>query len=314
MALAFKREQKTWEEGGRKDAMDRISAAVGKEIPIEVDYDSIKGIAGESEWYSGKPENRNCLALRYLNEQGKWICLSIEDVAKDEFGKEAVGENISKIWFNVTDKGPKGVDMREMKCFDVSLDGKTLKITCNLDYTQYIGQSFPYSELAKFIVELLDPIYELSFKRMRKQLEDGKLKDQIERLKSSLGYDLPVEVDYDQIIKIPGKGEWYSGKWEPRSVIALRYIEEQGLWGIVFAFEGVGGDDLGKEALKETFDKVVVHVMDDATKGADMRDFKWHKWEKKGKEGHLTHHLDFTGYVGQSFPYADLRKVIEGQL
>jgi hypothetical protein len=314
MALAFKREVKTWEDGGRKDASDRITAAVGKEVPLEVDYDAIKAINGEGEWYSGKKENNNAMALRYLNEQGKWICLAMEGVAKDEFGKEAVAENITKIWMTVTDKGPKGCDMRDIKCFDIALEAKTLKITCNLDFTSYLGQNFPYSDIEKKIVKLLDPLYDLSFKRMRDAVEKGKLKDQTNRIKDSLGYPIDIEIDWDQISKLPGEAVWYSDRPEPRSVIALRYIEENGLWGIVFAFEGIGKDELGKEALQETFNKVIVRVTPDAPKGADMRDIKFHKWEKNGKTGILTHNLDFLNYVGQNFPYDELKKIIEGQL
>jgi len=314
MALAFKREQKTWEEGGRQDAMGRISAVYGKEIPIEVDYESIKGIQGQGEWYSGKPEGNNALALRYLNEQGKWICISIETVGEDDVGKEALREHIQKILFLVTDKGVKGCDMRDIKCFDVAVENKTLKITCNLDFTGYIGQSFPYSDIDKLISKALHNKGGLLFNRMKKQLEDGKLKDMNSRLESSLGFSFPIEVDWESLRMIQGVGEWYADKPEPRSVIGCRYLEDQGLFGVMYVFESIGGDDLGKEAMKDAFSKVVVHVTDLAPKGSDMRSIDNHTMEKKGKVVHITHNLDFTSHVGQTFPSDEMKKLVEAQL
>jgi len=314
MALAFKREQKTWEEGGRKNAWDRISAAVGKEIPIEVDYDALKGISGEGEWYSGKKENNNALALRYLNEQAQWICLTIEGIANDDYGKECCAEHLNKIWFTITDKGKKGCDMRSITCFDVALEAKTLKITCNLDFTSYIAQSFPYDEIMKIAKALLEPKYFLEFKRQRKKVEEGNQKYYQDRLTSSLGYETPFEIDWEGIKQIQGTAEWYSEKPEPRNVLAGRYLEECAIAGVVYAFEAVGKDDLGKEAMKETFTKVVFHVTDQAPKGADLREMSTHKWEKIGTEGHLTCNLDFTSYVGQSFPDGGLKSIVETQL
>jgi len=314
MALAYKREQKTWEEGGRADAMSRISAVYGKEVPIDVDYESIKGIQGQSEWYSGKPENNNALALRYMNEQGKWICIAIETVGNDDLGKEALQEHVHKIWFNITDKGPKGSDMREIKNFNVSIEQKTLKITCNLDFTQYIGQSFPYDDIAKLVTRALEPKCNLEFNRMKKQVEDGKLKDMVSRLESSLGYNFPMEIDWESARMLEGQAIWYQDKPEPRGVIAGRYLEDQGLFGVMYVFESIGGDDLGKEALKESFSKVVLHVTDQAPKGSDMRSIEFHKMEKKGKEIHITHNLDFTGTVGQTFPSDEMKKIVEAQL
>lgn len=314
MALAFKRGQKELEEGGFKDAASRIEAAAGKAIPLEADYDSIKALAGESEWYSGKKEGNNSIALRYLNEQGKWICITVESICKDDLGKEAFTANVEKIVFKVTDKGPKNCDMRDIKFFNCKIESKVLEITCNLDFTQYVGQSFPYSDMTKVIEKMLESGTSLAFNRMKLELEEGKLKEMQSRLASSLGYEIPIEIDWEPIRALPGDAIWYSEKPEPKGVIGLRYVQEQGLWGIIYAFESVGKDDLGKEALQETFKKIVVHVTAEGPKNCDMREFKFHPCEKKGKEFHITHKLDFTQYVGQNFPYSDCAKAIEGMM
>jgi len=311
--LSYKRGRKLIEDKKYKELVNnRLHKTLGFALNVEVDYESCRTLPGTAIWYSDRPEPKSVIGLRYIEEQGlAGVVYALEAIGKDDLGKEALKEVVDKVVIVVTDKLPAKGDMRKIDNFGLTLENKVFTAVCNLDFTAYVGQSLPYDDMSKKLIRFMEPHFELQFKRQRKQFEDKKYKEMAKRLEGTLKYEMPIEVDFESCRAIKGEAIWYSDKPEPRAVIAVRYLEEQGLAGLVYALEAVGKDELGREALKETFTKIVVHVTGDAPPKSDLRKIQFHTLEKKGNEGHLTHNLDFTQYVGQSFPYSDLKPLIE---
>jgi len=317
MALAFKREQKTLEEGGLKDCISNIVSYTGLNIPVEVDYDSIKQIPGESVWSNSQKEGSNLIALRYINDQMKYVYLTISEIAKDDVGKEALTKVVKKVRLNVTANGKPGIDMRDPSTFTVSVQDGTLLITANLDFTQYVGQSYPYTEIARIVEQQIEGNTNVLFNRAKAEFMNGNFASYYSRLTSSLGRELPVEFDWSEALALKGTYEASSGRPEPRSAVTCRYLNDNGWYGVVSALETVCKDDLGKEAFFETYNQFVIHPTGNVPKGTVYTsEIKAHRFEKKGKEGHVWIGIPFDSkeYALQTFPDRELAEMIEKSL
>jgi len=317
MALAFKREQKTLEEGGLKDCISNIVSYTGLNIPVEVDYDNIKQIPGEGEWSSGNKEGNNLIALKYINDQMKYVYLTISEIGKDDVGKEALTKVVKKVRLNVTANGKPGIDMREPSTFDVSVQDGTLFVTANLDFTSYVGQSFPYTEIARIVEQQIEGATNVLFNRAKAEFMNGNFPYYNNRLVSSLGREIPVEFDWSEALALKGTYEASSGKPEPRSAVTCKYLNDQGWYGIVAALETVCKDDLGKEAFFDTFNQLVIHPTGAVPKGTVYTsEIKAHRFEKKGKEAHFWIGIPFDSkeYALQTFPSSEMAEIIEKAL
>jgi len=317
MALAFKREQKTLEDGGLKDCNANVVSYTGLNIPVEVDYDSIKQISGEGEWSGGTKEGNNIISLKYINDQMKYVYLTISEIAKDDVGKEALTKVVKKVRLNVTANGKPGIDMRDPSTFDVSVKDGTLFVTANLDFTSYVGQSFPYTELARIVEQQIEGNTNVLFNRAKAEFMTGNFAYYNSRLISSLGRELPVEFDWAEALALKGTYEASSGRPMPRSAVTCIYMNDSGWYGVVSALETVCKDDLGKEAFFETFNQLIIHPTGAVPKGTlYTSEIKAHRFEKKGKEAHVWIGIPFDSpeFALQTFPSEELAAIIEKAL
>jgi len=193
----------------------------------------------------------------------------------------------------------------------------TLLITANLDFTQYVGQSYPYTEIARIVEQQIEGNTNVLFNRAKAEFMNGNFASYYSRLTSSLGRELPVEFDWSEALALKGTYEASSGRPEPRSAVTCRYLNDNGWYGVVSALETVCKDDLGKEAFFETYNQFVIHPTGNVPKGTVYTsEIKAHRFEKKGKEGHVWIGIPFDSkeYALQTFPDSELAVMIEKSL
>jgi hypothetical protein len=81
----------------------------------------------------------------------------------------------------------------------------------------------------------------LEEKSKLKEIQEGKLKETLEKIKSVVGVEIPIELDVASFA----------------TASALDSMQYSGFSSLVQAIEEIAKDDLGKEALKESLKKVV---------------------------------------------------------
>ncbi len=147
------------------------------------------------------------------------------------------------------------------------------------------------------------------------QSKKVKLPHVITSVKQSQTY--VVRVRFTDAILNQGKINWTSKEELDAPVAVLKYFTRFNvLQTIAKAFEKVGKDAIGKEAIQSEIHKLVVHVVQD---GAQTGNFavSW-QVEKKDKELHVTVGRDWPSHAKDSnngYPAEDaLAKLIEGCL
>lgn len=125
-----------------------------KQVPIEVDWDSLAKLEGSSEEYSNKPHVPNRARAVTFLEDGRGfynIYYSIEKLVGDALGLEAFLETFDKVHVSVSG------DSTEVRSgpHAVTKDGKTLKFQYKLNLTNLQNASADYSVMAKQIEALL---------------------------------------------------------------------------------------------------------------------------------------------------------------
>jgi hypothetical protein len=127
---------------------------IKKEIPIEVDWDSVFKLEGSSQEYSNHPAVPNRARGVYFLEDGKgfyYIYYAIETLVKDQMGMEAFLETFDKIHVSVA---PGSTETRSGP-HSVTKDGKTLKFQFKLNLNDLTNASADYGAMAKVIESLL---------------------------------------------------------------------------------------------------------------------------------------------------------------
>jgi len=137
----------TYESSNLKGCKDKIKEVIGRELPVDVDWDPIEKITGRTEQYSNKPPvPNNYLALYFLDEQtasgfygAQW---SVDALCKDDLGKSAFNDTFDKVVLHVA-SGSGG--------HTVTKNGKELHFNFVVNFADFNNQSTDYSDLAKKI-------------------------------------------------------------------------------------------------------------------------------------------------------------------
>jgi len=295
MALSFKRSQKIVEDFLPEVYTYLENYGPGK-VQIEIDWELAKSVSGTTtNWTNNEQKNKNEICLLYLKEQGlKDFYCFVADICKDDFGKEAWRKLIEKVVIKVDDKGAAKQNQHIF-----SVIGKVLEWQAHLDFSIYVCQNLP-SETIDPILKFFNEKADLDFLRAKKSFEEG-----MSWNKSRLDGVFPkqeVVFEWDGMKAIKGTTPHeVMDKILPRNSTAVKYLQDNIHVGFIMALEKVGNDDLGKEAINETFQRFVIRV-DDKSKGGSV-----HEVSKQGSDLIFTSHLDFDGVL-QSYPDGEIAK------
>jgi len=144
--ISFERAKKEFEDG-KSWNQDRYKGSFSQEL--DFDWEGMKNYKGWTDKFSYQKENpKNEVMVHYIKDQMfLGVIMALEQVAKDDLGKEAINEMYKKFVFHVDDTGKKGTYGHH----DVKKQGDELHFTAHLDFSQYTGQNYPYDAVAKQI-------------------------------------------------------------------------------------------------------------------------------------------------------------------
>jgi hypothetical protein len=134
-----------------------LKEKVKKEIPIEINWDSLFALEGKSCEYSNKPDVPNrARAVNFLGDDGKAIYnvyYSIETLVKDQMGMEAFLETFDKVHIGILPGGMLAAFTTDPP--KITKDGKTLKFEFQIAASNFQNARNDYSKMAKQIEALL---------------------------------------------------------------------------------------------------------------------------------------------------------------
>jgi len=252
-SLDFKRLQHTIIHS--KEYKDKAEGKI-KSLGLEliVNWDGIGKITGKDE----KEGDHNVHLLNFLHRSGSGVLYTVVEtfavISKDDFGKQYLKAKVAKVVVNLahSDKFAHEYIVKDNECV-VNL---TAPINCK--------NVTDANKAAVMIEEQLTPTdnIPLTFLREKKLIiESPDHKKLMERVaKLGITYDL----GWDHLAALPGKSVHYMQKHElPASTAYAQFMWRSGI-GIardaVDVLEAVMKDDLGKQAFKAKYDKVVTIV------------------------------------------------------
>jgi len=221
-------------------------------IELVVNWDGIGHITGKDE----KEGDHNVHLLNFIHRSGSGVLYTVVDtfgvIAKDDFGKQYLKAKVAKVVVNLThsDKFTHEYVVKDNECV-VNL---TAPIGCK--------NVTDASKAAVIIEEQLTPASDnipLTYLREKKIITESpdykKLMDRATKL------GIAYEIGWDHLASLTGKSVHYMQKHElAASTAYAQYIWRSGS-GIakdaVDVLEAVMKDDLGKQAFKAKYDKVV---------------------------------------------------------
>jgi len=219
-----------------------------------VNWDGIGKIAGNSP----KEGDHNVHLLNFIHRSGSGVLYTIVDtfcvIAKDDFGKQYLKNKVSKVVVHLDfgDKFTHNYNVHDGEC--------TVNITAPIGCTNVTDAN----KAAILIEEQLTPgdNIPITFLREKKTtIESADWKKLMDRV-TKLG--IVYEVDWDHLAGLPGKSVHYMQKHEmPASTAYAQFVWRSGS-GIardaIDILEAVLKDDLGKQAFKAKFDRVLTVV------------------------------------------------------
>jgi hypothetical protein len=235
-----------------KDKAEGKMKALGLELVVN--WDGIGKITGKDE----KEGDHNVHLLNFIHRSGSGVLYTVVDtfavIAKDEFGKQYLKAKVSKVVVNLAHNEKFAHEY-------VVKDGE-----CIVNLTAPIGckNVTDPNKAAAMIEEQLTPSdnIPLTFLREKKIIMESPDYKKVMDRAAKLG--VTYEIGWDHLAGLHGKSVHYMQKHElPASTAYAQYIWRSGA-GIardaVDVLEVVMKDDLGKQAFKAKFDKVVSTV------------------------------------------------------
>lgn len=290
--LAFKKAQKACDEKLAEVVKELDGWGYGA-IPWEVDYPSAQKLEGKNGNYRYQQEiGNNETALLYLIDTGirDIRTMIYSTIWKDTLGQEVYKQTVKKVFITFDDKGTKGNGIDH----DYDLKDGVLTVICHLDFTQNVGQSLKSDPAKLKLLPILDNLVQWCW-----QLETKNVKSNVDwfgpRIKTALP-NSEWSLDVDGTRKVTGHGKDYYGMPLAYNAEVLKYLHSNFLNGTTQAIEKVCSDEIGKEAMGETFKKVIIHG-DNNGKGKLEVEIS-----KEGDTLHITAHCDFAKEPSPNYP------------
>jgi hypothetical protein len=312
MALAFKRSVAE-AEAQVVSANDSIKGWYSPPVfpALVMDYESAKAVQGTSKQNANSEEGpKSITILNWVKDYASrfhsiWGDIQYKD---KEYALPIALKHIDKVVVHFDDKSPSG----KYNTYSTKIEGKDIHITVHFDFDNY-PQQLDLTEPDQVVWAHLEKVAHISFEMRKAKLQNyeySSLKSAVDKVKEVSGKAVPITVDWDGIFKIEGETEWYSEKPKaPNNFLALYFLDEMssgGFYGVQWSVDALVKDELGKEAFKETFDSIVVHVASGAANS--------HTATKDGKVLHYNFKVDFSSFWNNSTDYSALAKQMEALL
>jgi len=319
MALAFKRAV-----GEAEKAVASANASIKEwyKPPVDpalvIDWDGIKAVEGVSTQNPNSVEGpKNISLVNWIKDYaGRFHSIWGDIQYKDKERALPIAiKYIDRVVVHMDDKSPAG----KYNTYAVEWKGKDVHVTVHIDFSNYPQQLSLTDEKGGHVDQMvwahLDEVGNMTYE-LRKATAIGYSSSQLNTyqkyLNDKLKKNIPLEVDWDSLVKLEGSSEEYSNKPPvPNRARAVTFLEDgRGFYNAYYAVETLVKDQLGLEAFLETFDKLHLSVAPGST---EVRSGP-HSITKEGKTLKIQYKLNIGNFQNASADYSAMAKQIEALL